>query len=76
MNNFIINNIILKHKSSTIVVFDIGFGIGFFMKMLYHKLSKSYKNITLSGCEPSDKEFNGLNEILTKENKIHLLNCY
>ena len=57
VNNFIINNIILKHKSSTIKVFDIGFGIGFFMKMLYHKLSKSYKNITLSGCEPSDKNY-------------------
>lgn len=56
--NFIINNIILKHKQPNIKIFDIGFGIGFFMKMLYRNLSKSYKNITLAGCEPSNKNYN------------------
>lgn len=60
VNNYIINNIILKHKSSTIKIFDIGFGIGFFMKMLYKNLWKSYKNITLAGCEPSDKNYDYL----------------
>ena len=34
INNYIIRNIILKHKGSDISVFDIGFGIGFFFKML------------------------------------------
>ena len=55
--NFIIKGIILKKKGSGIKVFDIGFGIGFFLKMLYPNLIKSYKNITIEGCEPSDKNY-------------------
>lgn len=55
---YVINEIILKKKGNNISVFDMGFGIGFFIKMLYHKLTKSYKNITIEGCEPSVKNFN------------------
>ena len=58
VSNFIIKEIISKNKTSTIRVFDIGFGIGFFIKMLYHNLTKFYKDITLAGCEPSDKNYN------------------
>ena len=55
--NFIIQNIILKKKGPNIKIFDIGFGIGFFMKMLYPHLIKNYRDITLEGCEPSDKNY-------------------
>jgi len=55
--NFIIQNIILKKKGPHIKIFDIGFGIGFFMKMLYPHLIKNYRDITLEGCEPSDKNY-------------------
>ena len=47
VNNFIIKEIISKNKGKTIRIFDIGFGIGFFIKMLYSKLTKSYKNIVI-----------------------------
>lgn len=73
VNNYIINNIILKHKSPTIKIFDIGFGIGFFLKMLNRSLGKSYKNITLAGCEPSNKNYNFLKKKpLAVKNKIRL----
>jgi len=55
--NFIIQKIILKKKGPSIKIFDIGFGIGFFMKMLYPYLVKHYRDITLEGCEPSDKNY-------------------
>jgi len=55
--NFIIQEIILKKKALNIRVFDIGFGIGFFMRMLYASLAKSYKNLTVEGCEPSEKNY-------------------
>jgi SAM-dependent methyltransferase len=58
VNNFIIQEIILKRKSSSIKIFDIGFGIGFFIKMLYRRLDKVYKYITFEGCEPSEKNYN------------------
>lgn len=58
VNNFVIKNIILRKKGDNIKVFDIGSGIGFFIKMLYLNLSKKYKDITLAGCEPSDKNYN------------------
>lgn len=58
VNNFIIQEIISKQKGSSIKVFDIGFGIGFFIKMLYKSLSPIYKNIVIEGCEPSAKNYN------------------
>ncbi len=56
--DFIIQEIISKKKGSGIKIFDIGFGIGFFIKMLYRKLNKSYKEMSLEGCEPSEKNYN------------------
>lgn len=58
VSNFIIQEIILKKKDPNIKIFDIGFGIGFFIKMLYRDLIKNYKDIILEGCEPSDKNYN------------------
>ena len=57
VNKFIIQEIISK-KSSGIKIFDIGFGIGFFIKMLYKSLSPIYKDIVIEGCEPSKKNYN------------------
>lgn len=58
VSNFIIKEIILKKKSSNIKIFDIGLGIGFFLKMLYQDLIKHYKEIIIEGCEPSTKNYN------------------
>jgi len=53
INNHIIKDEILKHKSDSISIFDIGFGIGFFFQMITPALRGKYKNILLEGCEPS-----------------------
>ncbi|MEK6969951.1 MAG: class I SAM-dependent methyltransferase [Nanoarchaeota archaeon] len=58
VNNFIIQEIISKQNSSSIKIFDIGFGIGFFIKMIYKSLNPLYKNIIIGGCEPSEKNYN------------------
>ena len=58
INKYIIKNIILKKKGSTIKVFDIGFGIGSFIKMLHPYLTRFYKDIIIEGCEPSSKNYN------------------
>lgn len=53
INNFIIQNIILKHKKDSVAVFDIGFGVGFFIKMLIGAFSGHNRNLFIEGCEPS-----------------------
>ena len=58
VNRFIIDEVVSKKKSSNIKIFDIGFGIGFFIRMLYKTLNPIYKNIIIEGCEPSDKNYN------------------
>lgn len=57
VNNYIIKNIILKKKSPSIRVFDIGFGIGFFMNMLKKLLKPLDRNMVIEGCEPSKKNY-------------------
>ena len=57
VDNFIIQNIISKKEGDEIKIFDIGFGIGFFLRMLQKNLSKSFKTIILEGCEPSRKNY-------------------
>lgn len=56
VNDYIINEIIAKKNCSSIKIFDIGFGIGFFIKMLYRKLDKFCK-VIIEGCEPSEKNY-------------------
>lgn len=51
--DYIFRNIIIRKKGEGIAIFDIGFGIGFFLKMLYRNLWKHYQNIIIEGCEPS-----------------------
>ncbi len=58
VNNYVIKEIIRKKKGDSISLFDIGLGIGFFMKMLYSDLKSAYKNIIIEGCEPSNKNYN------------------
>lgn len=53
INDYIIRNIISNHKGDSISIFDIGFGIGFFFKMLLSALEGNYKNILIEGDEPS-----------------------
>jgi len=55
INDYIIKNVILKHRGKDLAIFDIGFGIGFFFKMLINQLSASrkYKHIIIEGCEPA-----------------------
>lgn len=58
VNDFVIQNVITKKKANEIKIFDIGFGVGFFLRMLQKNLSKSFKSIILEGCEPSYKNYN------------------
>jgi len=73
INDFIIKDILLKHNSRHIKVFDIGFGIGFFLKMLQKELPKKYEEVTLSGCEPSDKNYSYFAKkgIITDKSNFH-----
>jgi len=57
VNKFIIKENLLKKESNEIKIFDIGFGIGFFIKMLCKELVKKYDRITIEGCEPSKKNY-------------------
>lgn len=76
VNSFVIKNIIAKKKGGEIKVFDIGFGIGFFLKMLENDLSKSFKQITLEGCEPSYKNYKNFKskQFNLKKIKLRALN--
>ncbi len=53
INRYLINEIILKQTGDEIAVFDIGFGIGFFIGMLRRALPSKYRNVVIAGCEPS-----------------------
>jgi len=51
--DYIIKNIIRHKKGNNIAVFDIGFGIGIFLKKLLQDLRRRYQTIIVEGCEPS-----------------------
>lgn len=53
INDYIIQNVILRHTREDISIFDVGFGIGFFFRMLLEALRGKYKRILFEGCEPS-----------------------
>ena len=57
IDNFIVDSVLSKKKGSSIKIFDIGFGIGFFMKLVLHKLKNSYEKFIIQGCEPSEKNY-------------------
>jgi len=52
INNYIIEHIISKHTDNIFSLFDIGFGVGFFIKTLIKNLNSKYK-MMIEGCEPS-----------------------
>lgn len=58
VNNFIIKEHLLKKQGQVIKIFDIGLGIGFFIKMVYDELTKKYESVIIEGCEPSKKNYN------------------
>lgn len=53
INDYIIRNVILNHRGDSISIFDIGFGIGFFFRMLLFALNEKYEDVLIEGCEPS-----------------------
>lgn len=55
--DLIIKKIIESKKSEEVAIFDIGFGIGLFIKMLVKKITKHFKKIIIEGCEPSKVGF-------------------
>jgi hypothetical protein len=57
VNNYIIKNILFKKEGDKIGVFDVGFGVGFFLNMLTSDLPKFFQKIILEGCEPSSKNY-------------------
>jgi len=67
INKYLINEVILKHPGNNIAVFDIGFGIGLFIKMLYEKLPEKFDHVTLAGCEPSQVNYQHFAKKLPRE---------
>ncbi len=55
--DYIISNIFLKYNDNAISLFDVGFGIGLFLRMFLEKASKKYARVYLEGCEPSKTSF-------------------
>jgi 2-polyprenyl-3-methyl-5-hydroxy-6-metoxy-1,4-benzoquinol methylase len=56
INAFIINQIIFAKQSLKIKIFDIGFGIGAFIRMMIEK-TKENTELFIEGCEPSEKNY-------------------
>lgn len=76
VNNYIIDKIISNKICSSIKIFDIGFGVGFFIKMLYRKLNHACKDLTIAGCEPSEKNYKFFIKKLFKPRKGVNLKTY
>jgi len=58
INKVVIQKIILKKRNDSVAIFDIGFGIGLFIKMLIKDLNGRYKKIIIEGCDPSRVNYN------------------
>jgi SAM-dependent methyltransferase len=57
INEKIIEYIFSVHRERNISLFDIGFGIGFFVREFVRKGKDVYRSIYVEGCEPSKKNF-------------------
>jgi ubiquinone/menaquinone biosynthesis C-methylase UbiE len=53
INRYIINNILNKYSGKDISIFDIGFGVGYFIQTFLRLTKKHFKHILIEGCEPS-----------------------
>jgi len=56
INAFIIDQIIFAKQTLKIKIFDIGFGIGAFIRMMIEK-TKENTELFIEGCEPSEKNY-------------------
>jgi ubiquinone/menaquinone biosynthesis C-methylase UbiE len=74
INRYIIEEIILRKKSKSINLFDMGFGVGFFIKMFYKKVQDIYDRIIIEGCEPSEKSFSKFKKSEVEIKNGHYLN--
>lgn len=70
--DYIIKNIILKKKKDSLKIFDMGFGVGAFLKKSEKNLSEYYSNITLEGCEPSYKNYKNFKSKPFNQKKVKL----
>lgn len=66
INDYIIRNILLKHEGDSISVFDIGFGVGFFFKMIANNITEKFEEILFAGCEPSKVNYEFFSNELKK----------
>ena len=57
VNEFIIDYTLSKHDSKSISLFDIGFGIGFFLRMFAKEAKTKYETVHIEGCEPSSNSY-------------------
>lgn len=60
INDFIIDEVILADDNLPLKVFDIGFGIGAFIRRLVLKTNQT-SGLLIEGCEPSNKNYNQFN---------------
>ncbi len=74
INKYIIDEIVARKKSDSINLFDMGFGIGFFIEMFYERARDIYNNINIEGCEPSEKSFSEFKKEKIKLKDDHCLN--
>jgi len=57
VNNYIIDEIIRNNTKEEIKLFDIWFGIWFFIRMIQEKVEKNWRKIKIEWCEPSEKNY-------------------
>lgn len=69
-NEWIIDEVLLKEDKSDLSIFDIGFGVGFFLKMCKDKLPAKFEKVKLSGVEPSVKNYEESKKVLSGNSKI------
>ena len=73
VNDQIIDYIVKREIGSSISLFDIGFGVGFFLKRFSERVRDKYKSVYIEGCEPAKKSYEHLlkNPIKGVEFKIY-----
>jgi cyclopropane fatty-acyl-phospholipid synthase-like methyltransferase len=74
INKYIIDEIVARKKSDSINLFDMGFGVGFFIEMFYERARDIYNNIKIEGCEPSEKSFSEFKKEKIRLKDDHCLN--
>ncbi len=67
---------IKKNPSTELSLFDMGFGVGYFLSMLYDAFKDKYNHLLLAGCEPARKSYDYFvtHAPPASENKLSLSN--